>query len=545
MDFFNVANLQLYVAIGLSVVNGILMCFVGYKFLQILQLSSYKNRGYWYWLKDTKGKYISRIFMLSLLSTACLLVTNFILDINSLSVAWSYFGLIFYFYFVFVFINNLYNAPRKTPLKDTSRLSRLRFFLMFLMSILTFGLIAFTSQFLPQYRFAVVAVTPLLLPVVVPFVNMLMQPFEKANSMKYYMVAKHKIKKMPDLIKIGITGSYGKTSTKYILKTILSEKYSVCASPYSYNTTMGITKSIIQFLDFSHQVFIAEMGARFKGDIKELCELVDPQYGILLGIGNQHLHSFGSVENIVKTKSEIVDYVGQNNGKMIFDGTNEKTLEIYKNYQGNKFLASINDPNANVFAKDIVITPNGTDFTLCTKQGQSVKCHTVLLGAHNVQNILCASAVALDLGLTLEEIQSGINKIQFIEHRLQSIKNNGITILDDSFNGSVESSKSALEILKLFKTKKIIVTPGLVELGNDEKQANEDFGKRIAEVADEVIIVNVINSLSLKKGLSEANFNEEHIYHADSLKNAQELLKRIMEPNCVVLFYNDLPDNYT
>lgn len=544
MDFFNIANVQLYVAMGLSIVNGILMCFVGYKFLQILQLSNYRNRGYWYWLKDTKGKYISRIFMLSLLSTACLLVTNFILDINSLSVAWSYFGLIFYFYFIYVFINNLYNAPRKTPLKATSRLSRLRFVLIVLMAILTFGLIALFSQFLPQYRFAVVAITPLLLPVVVPFVNAIMQPFEKANSMKYYMSAKRKIKKM-DLIKIGITGSYGKTSTKYILKTILSEKYNVCASPYSYNTTMGITKSIIQFLDFSHQVFIAEMGARFKGDIKELCELVEPQYGVLLGIGNQHLHSFGSIENIVKTKSEIVDYISQNNGKMIFDGTNDKTLEIYKNYNGNKILASLNNPDARVFARDIVVSEKGTDFVLCTNQGQSIKCHTVLLGAHNVQNILCASAVALDLGLTLEEIQSGINKIQFIEHRLQCIKNNGITILDDTFNGSVESSKSALEILKLFKTKKIIITPGLVELGKDEKQANEDFGKRIAEVADEVIIVNVINSISIKNGLKEAGFDDESIYQADSLKNAQEILKRIMEPNCVVLFYNDLPDNYT
>jgi len=545
MEFFEINNINLYVAIALSIINGILLLFVGYKFLQILQLSNYKLKGYFLWLKDTKGRYISRILMLTLLSTACMLVTNYLLDTSNVNSLWSYLGLVFYFYFTSVFIQNLYNAPRKTPLKLTNRMNRLRWGIFILMAIITFALIALVTILLPAYRFAVVALTPTFLILVIPFINMILTPFEKANAVRYMLTAKRKLKKMPKLIKIGITGSVGKTSTKFILNTILSEKYSVCMSPFSYNTPMGITKSIIQYLDFSHQVLITEMGARFKGDIKELCKLVEPHYGILTNVSSQHLQTFGNFENIKNTKYELVECIGENGGLVVFNGACKAVKELYDKATIDKIIVNSNDKNDFACAKDIDYSKNGATFVLAVKNVGEIQCSTRLLGKHNIENIISAVAIAVKLNLTLQQIQSGINKIQPIEHRLQLINtDNGISILDDSYNGSVEGAIVAIETLKMFEGQKIIVTPGLVELGSIEKQENIELGKKIANVADKVIIVNVAHSLDIKEGLLSQNFNESNIIQVDSLTSAQNILTKIMEKDACVLFYNDLPDNY-
>lgn len=543
MNFIDATNLHMYVAIAISIVNAFLMWYVGYKFFQILQLSNYKTKAYISWIKDTKGKYMSRIFMLSILSFALMMVTNVILDATNIDAYWFYFGLIFYFYLVIVFIVNAYNAPKKTPLKITNRMSRLKFSFIIFCSVITFCIIWVCTQFCAPVSYASVAITPLLLPVMVLVVNACLAPFEKWNSKRYVTQAKKKLKRYPDLIKIGITGSYGKTSTKFILSTILSEKFSVCATPLSYNTPMGITKAIIQYLDFSHQVLIAEMGARFQGDIKELCELVQPKYGILTGIGEQHLQSFGSIENIVKTKYELVESLPQD-GTIVFCGNNPTCVELYnKTQHTNKLLCGFSS-DCFIFADSITTSSNGTHFNLHI--GQNVtECSTRLLGEHNIENILCASSLAYVLGMTINEIKIGISKIQPIEHRLQLINlPNGSTILDDSYNGSVDGAQKALEVLKMFDGEKIIVTPGLVELGSREKQANVDFGEAIAEVANKVVLVNLSNAENLKQGLNNKNFNTSNIYQVDTLENAKELLNRIMGEKSTILFYNDLPDNY-
>lgn len=543
MDFINAANLHMYIAIAISIVNAFLMWYVGYKFFQILQLSNYRAKAYMSWVKDTKGKYISRIFMLSILSFALMMVTNVILDATNVAAYWFYFGLIFYFYLVIVFVVNAYNAPKKTPLKITSRMSRLKFLFIIVCAVISFCLIWFFTQFCAPVGYAAVAITPLLLPIMVLIVNACWLPFEKWNAKRYIKQAKKKLNRYPDLIKIGITGSYGKTSTKFILSAILSEKYSVCATPLSYNTPMGITKAIIQYLDFSHQVLIAEMGARFQGDIKELCELVQPKYGILTGIGEQHLQSFGSLEKIAQTKYELVECLPQD-GTIVFCGENQTCVGLYnKTTLKNKFICGF-DKNYSIFADDVVTNKNGTSFNLHIG-GQVASCSTRLLGKHNIENILCASSLAYDLGLTIDEIKNGIMKLQPIEHRLQLINlPNDSTILDDSYNGSIDGAQKALEVLKYFEGEKIVVTPGLVELGSKEKQANVDFGEGIAEVADKVVLVNLSNAENLKTGLKNKNFDDSNIYQVDTLENAKTLLNKIATEKSIILFYNDLPDNY-
>ena len=542
MNFIDINNIHLYIAIGLSVVNAILMWFVAYKFFQILQLSNYRTKEYFGWIKDTKGKYISRLFMLTILSLALMVVTNVILDTQNINDFWAYLGLIFYFYLTIVFIINLYNAPKKTPLKITNRISRLKYLFIIICAIITFLLIWLFTEFLDPIRYAAVALMPIMLPFIVPIVNIMILPLEKIIAKHYIRLARKKLKSNPNLIRIGITGSFGKTSTKFFLQTILSEKYSVCASPFSYNTPMGITKSIIQYLDFSHQILIAEMGARFKGDIKELCDLVSPQYGIITSVGEQHLQTFKNIDNIANTKYELVEGL-EKGGTIVFNGQNEICKKLYDKTQINKLITGF-DSSFDVYADDIKTSREGTQFNLHIRD-ESIICNTKLLGEHNIEDILTAVALADKLGLTIKQIANGIGKLQPIEHRLQIINvNEHITILDDSYNGSIEGSKKALDILKMFNNYKIVVTPGLVELGVKETQANIEFGERIAEVADEVVIVNITHSADIKKGLENKNFDSNKIHQLASLNLINNFIDKINDKDCTILFYNDLPDNY-
>ena len=546
MNFFNPSNPNLYIAIALSLVNGVMLCFCGYKFLHVLQLSGYKIQGYRVWLKDTHAKYVGRIAMLSLMSLSCMLVTVALFDsyISDKSY-FAYLGLVFYFAFTISFTVNMYQAPQKTPLVQTHRMTRLCIMLGLLMAGITFGLIFITTEFVPYVRFSSIAITPILLPILVPVAHGILVPFEVLNSKRYIHRTKRKLKKFPNLIKIGITGSYGKTSTKYILNTILSENYSVCITPHSFNTPMGLTKVVLDYLKPNHDVLITEMGAKQVGDIKYLCSLINPQYGILTSVGNQHLATFGTLENIVKTKNELIKSLPKEGGLAIFNGDSNKCLDLYNQCEVEKILASIKDENAFVHAKNIKISSTESSFVLVIDRNE-IECKTKLLGKHNLENILMCAGLAYKLGLSLQQIQIGISKLQPINHRLELKKENGLTILDDSYNSNVEGSLCALEVLKLFKTgKKIVVTPGLVELGNKEKEENINFGKNIAKYADFVIIVNKTNLEQIKEGLLSEGFDESKILAASSLIEAKLQLKDVAQRGDVILFENDLPDNYT
>ncbi len=540
-EFFDFANWHFYIALILSAVNAGVLCLEGYKFLQVIQLSGYHTRGYFEWLKGSGGAYVGRLAMVAILSCACMIVTNVI--VMNYNEYFSYLGLIFYFLFSYIYIINVHLAPKKTPLKMTHRMNRAVILLYILCFAVSFGLILLSSMFLWFFRFGAVALSPLILPILVPFVHWLLKPLESAIGKSYIRKSNKKLAQFPNLIKIGITGSFGKTSTKNFLATILSEKYSVCATPFNFNTPMGITKTVLQYLSLGHQVFIAEMGARQTGDIAELCELVHPQYAILTAIGAQHIATFKSLDNVKRTKAELPKFLGEN-GFCVFDGDSEPVQEIADESICRKSIVSIKH-KADVYATDIITTDKGTTFTLHIGK-DSLKAETRLLGLHNISNLLLCVAMARELGLTNEQILNGISKVAPVEHRLQLINaENNVVILDDTYNASIEGSQRALEVLSMFKDRrKIVITPGLVELGTLERLENYNFGKRISEVADIVVIVNKSNYLSIRQGLLDNNFDETKIYEAENLLATQEIMKDILLPNDVMLWENDLPDNY-
>lgn len=374
--------------------------------------------------------------------------------------------------------------------------------------------------------------------------NFLADPTETMINNHYINSAARKLgkKEYNDLIRIGITGSYGKTSTKYILQTILSEKYNVLATPESYNTTMGNVRTIREKLKPEHQVFISEMGARRRYDIQEICNFVRPQIGIITSIGPQHLETFKKIENVVKTKSELL--VGLTYDGVAFLPINDKYCkEIYQKEKHEKYSYGIGE-KADVYATDIKLSAKGSTFTVVTKNDRFT-CTTKLLGEHNVQNIIGSIAIALHLGLTKEEIMRGVEKIEPVPHRLQILPSpNGGVVIDDAFNSNPVGSKMALEVLKKFEGRKIIITPGMVELGAEEYKLNKEFGRQMADAVDVAILVGVKRSKPIEEGLREKKFDENNIYVVNSLAEATNRLTKLANPNNVVLFENDLPDNY-
>ena len=501
--------------------------------LHMLQLESYQLPGYRRWLRQNAERAFSRPAlptMAALLVFAALKLLSTSPNALLLGAA----AALLLSVYVFFAVRRL---PSKKPLVYTKRIRRflciyglLIFCLALILILPGWGVAAY---FLPLFS------ALLLIPATV-----ISAPLERAISRWYFRDAQRMLAARPDLIRIGITGSYGKTSTKFILGTILAEKYNVLVTPSSFNTPMGVTRIIREQLKPEHEVFVAEMGARHLGDIREMCELVHPSVALLTSIGPQHLETFGSIENVVSTKNELIESLPAD-GKAYF-AADGGWCEVLYTQCGLKVKATAGlKENATVYAKDVSVSPSGTSFTLVTPQGE-VAIRSPLLGQHNAQNVILCVAAALGLGLTLDEIAAGIAKLKPVEHRLQLIQGaGGVTVIDDAFNANPSGAKSALDVLSGFSGRRIIVTPGMVELGEEEEALNRSFGQQMAAAVDIALIVGKQARVQpILDGLAEGGFDMNQAHRLDDLNQATAFLAQNGRPGDVVLFENDLPDNY-
>ncbi len=383
----------------------------------------------------------------------------------------------------------------------------------------------------------------LFLPLLVALAGVTALPIERLIFHLYFRDAEKKLLENPRLIRIGITGSYGKTSTKFILAEILSQKYNVLATPASFNTPMGVTRIIRERLTPAHQVFIGEMGARHVGEIKELSRLVHPVIGILTAVGPQHLDTFRTVERIEKTKYELIDALPKD-GMAVFLNDDGIVYKLYEKTGKPKMLAG--REGADAWATDVSVSPQGSHFTLHLGDWEPFEVTTALLGRHNISNILAACCVAKHLGLNQEQIRRGILQCRPVEHRLQLLKTpGGVTVIDDAFNTNPTSSKEALKVLSSFPGRRVIVTPGMVELGAEEAKYNQEFGRAMAQSVDVAVLVGKKHTEPIRRGLKEAGFPEDQIHTAASLDEAIAIVKGILRPGDVVMYENDLPDHYS
>ncbi|MGN0796837.1 MAG: UDP-N-acetylmuramoyl-tripeptide--D-alanyl-D-alanine ligase [Christensenellales bacterium] len=373
-------------------------------------------------------------------------------------------------------------------------------------------------------------------PTILKFCLILLTPLENAIKKRYIVRATRTLDSNKELLTIAVTGSYGKTSVKRFLTTILSQKFRTFCTPYNYNTPMGVCLSVKQ-MPIDTQIFVVEMGARYKGDIAELCNMTKPDVGVLTGIENQHLESFGTIDNIIDTKCELVEYLGD---KPCFFGECRYLDRCVVRSKNPIVVGS----DGNVQAKNVVCDSEGSSFDLCIYD-EKIRVKTKLIGKHNIQNILLAVAVAHHLGMSIGQIAKGIDEIIAVEHRLQvSRLYGGVTVIDDSYNSNKKGAMYAIDTLEFFEDKKkIVMSQGLVELGDESQDANIELGGYMAQKVDVAILIGV-NAKYLMQGLVEKGMKLRNIYVVKDLEQAQNVLKRIVDKNSVVLIQNDLTDNY-
>lgn len=532
-----------WLSVVLSLITTFFVTVMATNHFHILQLSGYRLKGYKDWMIETKFVGFGRLFVITLLATGATVITNVLLEQLLVGRALKYVSIVFFLIFCLVYVLNMYGVKQKTPMKYTKRMTRLVVIFAVLCFLSGLALQYLTVLCVPYFIAGGVIVLPILLPILLIVSHGIMVPVENSIAKNYVKKAKIKLASMKNLVVIGVTGSYGKTTVKNIIASLLAEKYKVCVSPFSYNTPLGLTKTILENLTEQDEILICEMGARNPGDIAELCQMVNPQIGVITGVGNQHLATFKTVQKLIETKAELANYVEIHGGYLVVNTTSDGAKQIFENSKAEKIGVSLYD--GEIFAKDIATTKDGSTFELFDGGKNLGKVNTILLGEHNISNILVAVAVAKKLGLSGKQIVDGINKIIPVAHRLSIVpSSNALVVIDDAYNGSVEGTRAALDVLSKFDGKKIVITPGLVELGKEQFNCNFEFGREMSKVCDYVIITGILNYEAIASGLEFAGFEKTKIIRAGSLDQAVSMLGAITNPGDVVLFENDLPDNY-
>ena len=415
---------------------------------------------------------------------------------------------------------SLRKIPTKKGLVITNKvkliiaISAIWFFIILAKNIL----VAFLFLFQPYFLYSLAILT--------------LKPYEIYNKRRIIKKTHRKIQGCKNLKVIAVTGSYAKTSVKEILYQILKEKYPTLRTPESYNTIFGIAKVVDLELDASYDFFICELGAYKKGEIKELSRMVSPAFGIITGITQQHLERFGSFQNIISGKFELFEYL-QNKNKMIF---NLKDENIRKEVKRRKI-----DKDYLVKTENIQFGPQGSTFVIKIRN-KKFKIQTELFGYAHVNNIEIAANAALMLGLSPEYIANQIKKLKPFANRLVLLRDKNSTVVDNTYNSNPAGFAETINTAKLVAGKKVLVTPGLVELGAKSSQFHEELGKSARGVFDEVILVGKNKrTLAFQNGLGK-NAHVEFI--KDTREEYANKINELKENFNWVFLENDVTENY-
>lgn len=368
------------------------------------------------------------------------------------------------------------------------------------------------------------------------------EPIEKAVREHFLNEARTIIANSPSLVKIGITGSYGKTSTKNIVQAVLSDQYYSLMTPASFNTPMGITITIREHLKPLHEVFVCEMGADKVGEIDYLTKFVKPTIGIVTSIGPQHLNTFGSLENIITEKMLMVENLPKD-GVGILNYDNKYIREYKIKNSCRTVTCGIESEDVDYRAVDIEYQATGSTFNIL-HEGRKYPFSTKLLGAHNILNIVISVAVGREMNVSFENLQKAVMNIEKIEHRLELKKINGFTFIDNAFNSNPEGSAMSLEVLSRMPETRWIVTPGMIDLGEKQYSANKHFGELMKGRCDQVILVGPKQTEPIYDGLKESGFDMECVHVVEKVAEAFAYVYKNADPKDTILLENDLPDAF-
>ena len=522
----------------LAAVSVVLFGTVVTRDLQMLQQNSYRNERYSRWI-TTSGDTLSPRRLLN--------AALFILMISMFAQSIFVVGIVLAIMAIECVV--IMTRKSKKPLVFTKRVWRL----FASVNLLTWLVAALAAIFYSSadsigilHTFALVMMLATALSSAITLgVNCLLKPVEKAINNRYINDARRILAQMPGMTVVGITGSYGKTSTKHYLYRILSEKYSVLMTPGSFNTPMGVVRTVREMLQPYNNLFIVEMGAKNIGDIREICDIVHPQYGIVTAVGEQHLESFKTIENVQRTKFELIDALPADGFGVLNNDFPYVANRPVKNVEVKRYTVKPAD-GSDYHAEDVTYSARGTSFKV-VGEGKSIELTTRLVGECNISNLIAAVIMAMRLGVPDSKIQYAVSKIEQVEHRLNVKRTpGGITIIDDAFNSNPDGSRMALDVLAgMTGGRRIVITPGMIELGQKQEHYNELFGEHIAETCDVAIIVGEYNREAILSGIKRKQQSAKlDVRTAATFAEAQKIMLGLAKAGDTVLYENDLPDTF-
>lgn len=440
---------------------------------------------------------------------------------------WAIILMLLYLLEAFKFFQDFFQKTLKKPVLTPKTLSLILLALIFEILFLfilfkNFYFVLFQNFYwFTFYLLLFDILTPLIVSIIVFLIHFLTVIFFRNKIIKK---AKEKRGQFKNLLVIGIAGSYGKTSTKEFLAEILSEKFKVLKTKENQNSEVGISQCILNDLTEKHQIFICEMGAYSRGGIKLLCDIAKPKIGILTGINEQHMATFGSQESIIKTKYELIESLPDYNppttsshsslrlewapdGLAFFNAKNKYCLELYQQTKIKKYLYG---ETASFFGEE---------------------------------NLLGAMAVAKELGMIEKEIALVVKKIKNEIPGIQLKKRvNGLTIIDATYSANPDGVIGHLEYLKMLSGKKIIIMPCLIELGKASIDVHKRIGEKIGEICDLAIIVTKERFQEIKKGAVEKGMKEKNFFYLEKPKAILEKIKPLLKSGNAVLLEGRVPN---
>ncbi|MEX2477045.1 MAG: UDP-N-acetylmuramoyl-tripeptide--D-alanyl-D-alanine ligase [Gracilimonas sp.] len=551
-------------------VGAILLCLIFLRytwyrmrfFLHTYQQVGYKNNEFWQWMKGHWDEKIipANIAMINIFIFLLLWLTDWILDnITYTSLVVVLFVFCFYW---FGSVSRYRSGKIKKPLVYTSRVKRFMIPFVILSAIfpVMFTYMSFTG-FLPYFdlplpnHYSGFLTFDLLMLLVgwgfgatfIPFFillsGLLTKPVETFIQNGFKRQARKKLASIPDLQVIAITGSYGKTSTKFMIRDLLKERFNVCSTPGSYNTPMGICKVINNDLQSHHQILILEMGARYEGNIQELCDIAKPDLSVVTNVGVAHLETFGSQDVIAREKGKLVDNLVAGDVAVLNADDPRVSKMGADRDEIDRILVGLE--NGEIRGSNISYDTSGMEFDVEIGD-EKERFQTKLLGAHNVQNLLLAVGLGKHFGIRLKTMALAAERIEPIEHRLELKHQGELFVIDDAFNSNPVGAKNAVEILSQFNSgQRIIITPGMVELGEIEEEENRKFGSAIGKAnLDLVVLVGEERAQPILEGIREHDTTAMNVRVVNNLFEANDLVKKHARAGDVILYENDLPDVY-
>ncbi|MDP3737427.1 MAG: UDP-N-acetylmuramoyl-tripeptide--D-alanyl-D-alanine ligase [Hyphomonadaceae bacterium] len=385
-------------------------------------------------------------------------------------------------------------------------------------------------------------------PLMLVLANTILWPMEKKKQLFFLTDAKARLKRInPEVI--GITGSFGKTTVKHMLGHVLSLLDNAFITPGSVNTPMGISRVIREQLPEDTRFFVVEMGAYGPGSIARLCDLTPPQSGAITAIGEAHYERFKTLDIVARAKFELAEAVLKSTGKIVVTDNvlaqdyAQKTVATHRD----RFIICGEGENADVRIGPWKVTPEGLEIALTWAD----KTHAVqapVFGTHNVGNIAVVFGIAVGLGMQPERVVAALRSAPQTKHRLEVKKqDNGLIVIDDAYNSNPTGFEAALGVLSLMgeggKRRRVLVTPGMVELGARHDELHTKLGGIAADHADMVIAVRSERIPTFVEAF-KAKRKPEDIMQVGSFGEAKKWLDENIKGDAVILLENDLPDLY-